>query len=135
MAQKYNRLSKPKVESPVKQDNLSKPKAPILEGNNLTPKSNNTSMVKGNYPTSTSTALEVSQKPDTTLSQRANQAKEQIAAIDQASADRPRQPMVFQQDYMNVPYVRIEKKKEQEVNKPEIKKEPAIQTPAATVHF
>lgn len=82
MAQKYNRLSKPKVESPVKQDNLSKPKAPILEGNNLTPKSNNTSMVKGNYPTSTSTALEVTQKPDTTLSQLANQAIEQIAAID-----------------------------------------------------
>lgn len=41
--------------------------------------------------------------------------------------------MVFQQDYMNVSYVRIEKKKE--VNKPEIKNEPPTQTPAATVHL
>jgi hypothetical protein len=34
----------------------------------MTAKSNNTSMVKGNYPTSTSTALEVQAKPDTKMS-------------------------------------------------------------------
>jgi hypothetical protein len=52
---------------------MSKPKAPILDCNNLTTKSNNTSIIKGNYPTSTSTALEVPPKPDTKMSQKANQ--------------------------------------------------------------